>query len=1232
MERKQEASETVGLEEPGLVSLAPSYDETVHGAYVDALVLAMKDQTIRNVALSGSYGVGKSSILNEFASRHPAAVVELSLSTLNPHHDPVVGDELPRQAGTTTNRIQQEIVKQLLYGVRPEKMAGSRFRRIERFRWRREIPIAILVGAAVALAFLLTTWTRAVAIELGYAHLAAWKIHAVGFFSAASCALLVQWLAHGRVHVKQLSAGSATVTLDEKSVSYFDQYLDEIVHFFQATKRTIVIFEDIDRFEDPYIFETLRSLNSLLNSAPDLARPVRFVYALRDSIFETNSMVAMESSPPALPEERGDAQADGAPQHKSTNGSGVRDPGANRTKFFDLIIPVVPFITHASARDLATQLMAGFIHKIDQDLIDLAVRFVPDMRILKNVRNEFIVFRRSIFSGKGKELQITQTGLFAMMLYKSTYLSDFERIRTADSSLDDIYRFYRELVSRRIESVESQLARMETTAVKKEELGARAQRYGDLLANLLSKHARVAGFNNIETGTYSVDEEAYSDAQLRQEEFWGKLAQSRSAGILWNHPAGETLQLSRSDIVSEIGEIDPVEWSREAVASRDQRTSELLSDIRFLRGASISDLMKGPSSAKRRPAHVGAAMVAKVQRVFGPGLAFELIKAGFVDRNFTLYTSTFYGHRSSPAATNFLIHNVNQLIPDAHFLLRADDVDTVLKERGSLSLQDPTFYNVNIFDHALSADGKGEVADQFADSVAKLGDVQRKFVQVYCSGGAHAERLIRLVSKRNSLALNFVAIEAEISSDQRLQLASAALSTLGDTPAPQYDQELADYLTRNFQELSFLIDQNLQKPVLSHFVQLLRTQGIRVPHLSAVSTAVLTLIIDNNLFEINSQNIEFICKDAKSLSLNSVKAVNGWNYTYFIRNMDKYLPSIAGRSFSVDDPAELNDVLADLVRTRSTLLGEMLLASSPECIVSELSAVPVLAWQVLAQQARFQPTFRNVKSYMGDRSSIDPALAAIISTDKYIVEVDSASQEARVQLAYSIIAASDSIPNPAVRAAIASSLDLEEYLDVNEIPAENGPLMAQLVGHVLINDEPEAYSRLRLADWSAREALIVSSDEFVSYMTPDLVRGDVARILSSEAIPSNTKARLLGDAASYAAVSTDDEISVMARYAIRVKSVLPPELIERFSRSKPSREELLSLVMPQLGALSGPQFVAMVKLLPGDYSKLTKPGYGSARVPQTSDDELLLMRLKREGIVNSYRVKKGRFEVFKRQK
>lgn len=94
-----------------LTALTPEFIETEHAQYAKAIAENLKKDDVLNIALSGNYGVGKSSILGRVAEDHDGRVVELSLSTLSPIDNSKVDDSVPAQARTPTNRIQQEIVK-----------------------------------------------------------------------------------------------------------------------------------------------------------------------------------------------------------------------------------------------------------------------------------------------------------------------------------------------------------------------------------------------------------------------------------------------------------------------------------------------------------------------------------------------------------------------------------------------------------------------------------------------------------------------------------------------------------------------------------------------------------------------------------------------------------------------------------------------------------------------------------------------------------------------------------------------------------------------------------------------------------------------------------------------------------------------------------------------------------------------------------------------------------------
>ena len=130
-----------------LKPLRPCHNLKQHRIYVDALNNAVEQGGVTNIALSGPYGVGKSSILEGFWDEHPGAMF-ISLSTLG-FSKPTVAKSLKSSDGSIspqTNQIQKEIVKQLLYRKPPKELPASRFKRIQKPDWKQSLVVSVLIG------------------------------------------------------------------------------------------------------------------------------------------------------------------------------------------------------------------------------------------------------------------------------------------------------------------------------------------------------------------------------------------------------------------------------------------------------------------------------------------------------------------------------------------------------------------------------------------------------------------------------------------------------------------------------------------------------------------------------------------------------------------------------------------------------------------------------------------------------------------------------------------------------------------------------------------------------------------------------------------------------------------------------------------------------------------------------------------------------------------------------
>lgn len=261
--------------------MTPKYESSQHGRYVGRLNDALYKQNCKNVALSGSYGSGKSSILEQFAKEakaegHYIAKVSLANFCTSPSSD---GSD-PKLS--TTALLEREILGQLLYQGNPSKASKSSFNQVHNIPLYRQIPkilsLSLVLFTAIIIAVLLPgvikgdaeRWFNALASmnddSLHHCLLLSIVIASVAFFlSMIISACLLSSI--NILHLKSISASGLNLSLDKEvgDSSYFNKYRDELIYLFEINKYDTVIFEDIDRFDDLGIFDELRKLNDLLN-------------------------------------------------------------------------------------------------------------------------------------------------------------------------------------------------------------------------------------------------------------------------------------------------------------------------------------------------------------------------------------------------------------------------------------------------------------------------------------------------------------------------------------------------------------------------------------------------------------------------------------------------------------------------------------------------------------------------------------------------------------------------------------------------------------------------------------------------------------------------------------------------------------------------------------------------------------------------------------------------------
>lgn len=1200
-----------------LVPLTPQYVESEHGQYVKAIERALRNQRIHNIALSGNYGVGKSSILQILAKRRSKQVVELSLSTLAPIEGVRIDENLPAQATTTTNRIQQEIVKQLLYREDPRDTPGSRFRRIERPNLLREFVIGVLGGVFATVVFLITGWANQIEIEISPINDFGLWIHAVVFGVTVVVTIALRLILHGHFRVTQLSAGSATVTLDDNAVSYFDQYLDEIVYFFEVSKRNVVIFEDLDRFNNAHIFETLRSLNTLLNASPQInKKPVFFIYAIKDSIFDEDSIndtyLKNKSS---------------VPIDKFMLDEVLR---ANRTKFFDLIIPVVPFITHRSARSHAMEIFQDVDHNIKLVLFDLAGRHVSDMRLLKNVRNEFIVFCDLLFSGAGEELNLDHTGLFAMMLYKSTHLLDFEKIRIGNSKLDELYSISRELVTVNIRSLEKELHKARQRLEELDDLSERSAILGNRLLELTAHTAVAVGHDKV-SKDFTCDGTVYTEEELRNSDFWAEFTEKPGDPILERRShRNQLLKFHRSTLKVELGDqLSTETWSELDRKVISTSVDQKIKAIKLLRGADMSDLIDYPEfevthEKAPRPFRDIAGLVLQSD------LAYQLVKSNYINRSFALYTSTFQSKRVSATARNFIIHSYEKNLMDEYFYLKPADAEAVVLECGKDGLREPSLYNVSLLDHLLQT-RKGE-ADIMIRSLGYFDRDQKRFMEAYLVGGSEKLRFVERMTVLSPKALVHLVGFLEHLESEKFDLLSVALTSLENHFEYETDDSISTILKTNYVEISALTSVSTNDAVAERIARLFQNAEIKVPSLKPLSKTVQKAFIALDIYDINAENLILVLEDDIGMALDRIKEKYSNTYNYVLSNLPAYLLAIDGLSPSVEACENFIWVVEDVLAKEPDSVGGVIDRASGSCVIRDINEISEKTWAILAQNNRFLSTFQNIDTYINSIGSLDKGLAKILTSSGSISEHRDSEDEAKERLARTILCARESMPSASLRVNLVDSLALKRRLDAELIPTEKGELFPLLLKHDLIEDNAETYTHLLQTDWTTRERYIQESRQFMEYMTAGFIVRDLENLILSKKIRQTIKLRVIERATEFVLDCNTKELTQFARFSTKNQRELPIDVVKVLASKAVPAKETVMLLKPHLETLAKEELFLILNSLGGNYEKLTSKGNATPKILKRDENFVLLEKLKSFDIVSSYSVEGDMLRVNKKRK
>lgn len=354
--------------------------------YNEALDYALGDKDIKNIAISGIYGSGKTTVWESYVSqKNLKRIITVSLGKYKDINNENVIE----------NRVEKQLINQILSQIKENKIPLSKYK----FKKNKNKFVLIfdsLLTTAFILGFII--WiSKKELFELPFIKNLGDNVN---LLLISICFLLIliplfyflcKFYKQNRFKLSKinLKGTEANFRDDNDDETILDKDIKELVYILSNSKTKIVVFEDLDRYDNLDIFTKLRELNFLVNKynkTNHLKHTVKFIYMIKDELFDAKT----------------------------------------RTKFFDFIIPIIPVINSSNSENMLLQLLKHIDKKPSDDVIFKISLYIDDMRLLKNIVNEFKIYSNIISID---ELELNIDKLFALIVLKNVCPKEFDDLQ-----------------------------------------------------------------------------------------------------------------------------------------------------------------------------------------------------------------------------------------------------------------------------------------------------------------------------------------------------------------------------------------------------------------------------------------------------------------------------------------------------------------------------------------------------------------------------------------------------------------------------------------------------------------------------------------------------------------------------------------------------------------------------------------------------------------------------------
>ena len=435
----EQSSEELGMvdvkDKDTFFSLCPSILENneEYKSYYEALDYAFQNNDIKNIAITGIYGAGKSTVWQSYVKkRNLKNIVTITLgqydkadnATSNCWLEGKIKEENDKKNCISEfeqeNRIERKLINQLISQIRVKDAPLSKYK-IKSNKTMKDIiwESTCLIFCFLSILFWMEKeWFLQCLMEAyGKEYKIQFCLLCLVLFIFPVFFYLLRFIKSQRISIQKIQLKGLETNINDGNIedeTVLDKDIKEIIYLLTSAKVETLVIEDLDRFDNISIFIKLRELNYMLNQylkINAIDRVIKFVYMVRDGLL------------------------------------GSKD----RVKFFDFVLPVLPYIHSRSSENILLSGMEDCGFKDSKHLIIKTSFYIGDMRVLKNIVNEYRIYSHILAM---KRLQLSQEKLFVLIVVKNLFPYEFDLIQIDEG---DIFYAFNKGKESLIKSLKSKL-------------------------------------------------------------------------------------------------------------------------------------------------------------------------------------------------------------------------------------------------------------------------------------------------------------------------------------------------------------------------------------------------------------------------------------------------------------------------------------------------------------------------------------------------------------------------------------------------------------------------------------------------------------------------------------------------------------------------------------------------------------------------------------------------------